>query len=290
VKPPEGYRTPDVLAHDHAGTPKVMMIEEDDEDNGGGGAKERRTVRQRRWRTRQHTDQRPGPRCRRVQAWLAQRRSFVIDMHDAHEVLANADHVDHVITRLAHQYTQDPDNTHLARLLDVFRDLRNLPLNVADAHDLRERAHIELDALHGTLSEEDTRILSGYIDQRGMDPDLPIAVLPPTASPRPALDSSVLPLELWHTLSDVYLLHNLATAPATILPPGKSLLSTITHANRDTESVTRDPLRTRVETMVHKAFWDEVGHIFFFFSHKSDGVLDPPCSRGSLSSYPAQPA
>ncbi|KAG5639410.1 hypothetical protein H0H81_002942 [Sphagnurus paluster] len=65
---------------------------------------------------------------------------------------------------------------------------------------------------------------------------------------------SALPPELLHALNQAYLLHVLATDPARVVPPGKSLLSMMPRAL----PVAHDsPLHVRVEELVHKAFWDE---------------------------------
>ncbi|GJE95857.1 hypothetical protein PsYK624_120480 [Phanerochaete sordida] len=76
-------------------------------------------------------------------------------------------------------------------------------------------------------------------------PRLPFSFATPTA----------LPMELYGILNQAYYLHLLATEPDTVLPPGKSLLSTLSkpHADRQAPSV----LHERVEDLVHRAFWDE---------------------------------
>ncbi|GLB37493.1 putative T-complex protein 11 [Lyophyllum shimeji] len=65
---------------------------------------------------------------------------------------------------------------------------------------------------------------------------------------------SSLPSELLHALDQAYFMHILATDPAKVIPPGKSLISMMAHAPAapDTSS-----LHARVEKVVHKAFWDE---------------------------------
>ncbi|KAI0682985.1 hypothetical protein BC835DRAFT_1554084 [Cytidiella melzeri] len=70
------------------------------------------------------------------------------------------------------------------------------------------------------------------------------------------LGLAVLPTELHQTLNYVYLLHLLAVKPDSILPPGKSLLSVLSrpysHGNTQNSELSK-----RVETLVHKAFWDK---------------------------------
>ncbi|EGN99782.1 hypothetical protein SERLA73DRAFT_106582 [Serpula lacrymans var. lacrymans S7.3] len=74
-----------------------------------------------------------------------------------------------------------------------------------------------------------------------------------------SVDPVVLPLELVELLNHVYFLHLVATDPSKVLPPGKSLLSMMsrTHAQGDSQDDSLSGLRTKVEDMVHKAFWDE---------------------------------
>ena len=69
--------------------------------------------------------------------------------------------------------------------------------------------------------------------------------------------SIVLPAEIYQSLNYVHLLHSLAVNPNNVLPPGKSLLSVLSqpYAQGDSQNAA---LRKRVETMVHKAFWDQV--------------------------------
>lgn len=66
-----------------------------------------------------------------------------------------------------------------------------------------------------------------------------------------------LPTELYETMNYTYFLHMLATEPDSVLPPGKSLLSALARSKSSTHAASSD-LHSRVETMVHKAFWDEV--------------------------------
>ncbi|KAI0812342.1 T-complex 11 [Irpex lacteus] len=68
--------------------------------------------------------------------------------------------------------------------------------------------------------------------------------------------SVVLPTELYQTLDYVYLLHSLAVNPSSVLPPGKSLLSVLSRPYSQGAGENAE-LRKRVETMVHKAFWEQ---------------------------------
>ncbi|EKM54142.1 uncharacterized protein PHACADRAFT_122919 [Phanerochaete carnosa HHB-10118-sp] len=76
-------------------------------------------------------------------------------------------------------------------------------------------------------------------------PRLPFSFASPTA----------LPMELYGILNQAYYLHLLATEPENVLPPGKSLISTLLrpHAEHHAQSA----LHERVEDLVHRAFWDE---------------------------------
>lgn len=72
-----------------------------------------------------------------------------------------------------------------------------------------------------------------------------------------------LPLELAEILDQTYFLHLLATDPAKVVPPGKSLLSMMTKPEISSKlDAKHDPklsaIHDKVEDMVHKAFWDEV--------------------------------
>jgi hypothetical protein len=77
------------------------------------------------------------------------------------------------------------------------------------------------------------------------------------------LTSSIdmLPGELVQILNDAYFLHVLATDPAKVIPPGKSLLSMMVRSQHREQSTAPDAitiLHDKVEEAVHKAFWNEV--------------------------------
>lgn len=71
-------------------------------------------------------------------------------------------------------------------------------------------------------------------------------------------DHLVLPVELIDVLNNAYFLHILATDPAQILPPGKSLLSVMSRARSTADGDPKPTLHSKVEDIAHKAFWDEV--------------------------------
>ena len=70
-------------------------------------------------------------------------------------------------------------------------------------------------------------------------------------------DHLVLPVELIDILNNAYFLHVLATDPAQVLPPAKSLLSAMSRS-RTADEDTKAPLHSKVEDIVRKAFWDKV--------------------------------
>lgn len=82
-------------------------------------------------------------------------------------------------------------------------------------------------------------------------------------------DHLVLPVELVDILNNAYFLHILATDPAQVLPPGKSLLSVMSHSHITADGDAKLTLHSKVEDLVHKAFWDEVRTSPF-----------PPCAHG----------
>ena len=83
-------------------------------------------------------------------------------------------------------------------------------------------------------------------------PRFPFSFATPTA----------LPMELYAVLNQAYYLHTLATEPQTLLPAGKSLLSVLSRPH--TDQPTGSALHDRVETLVHRAFWDEVSICFTY--------------------------
>lgn len=88
-------------------------------------------------------------------------------------------------------------------------------------------------------------------------------ILPPAQFAAPLLqvstqEQTVLPFELVDLLNQVYFLHILANEPRKVLPPGKSLLSVFSGVNVDQTDGQSDAVKSRVQGIVHRAFWDEV--------------------------------
>lgn len=69
-----------------------------------------------------------------------------------------------------------------------------------------------------------------------------------------------LPLELVSALNDTYVLHVLATDPAKLVPPGKSLVSMLLGSSLLPESApdAHKSMKDKVEASMHRVFWDEV--------------------------------
>lgn len=91
-------------------------------------------------------------------------------------------------------------------------------------------------------------------------------------------NSSNLPFDLVDALNQAFFLHMLATDPARVLPPGKSILSMLsrprmgTLKDEDKDKDSLGSLQRKVETMVHKAFWDEVRVVLY-----RPTLLTSPC-------------
>ncbi|KAF9049806.1 hypothetical protein BJ165DRAFT_1453934 [Panaeolus papilionaceus] len=74
---------------------------------------------------------------------------------------------------------------------------------------------------------------------------------------------AILPFELVQSLNQTYFLHLLLTDPTKVIPPGKSLLSMMQHANFKVPGEVKEPVSSeeilhRVKNVAHRAFWDEV--------------------------------
>lgn len=69
-----------------------------------------------------------------------------------------------------------------------------------------------------------------------------------------------LPTELVDSLNQIYFLHLLVNDKDKVVPPGKSVLSMLMHANfrLRQEPSERADLVERVKEAAHKAFWREV--------------------------------
>ncbi|KJA29057.1 hypothetical protein HYPSUDRAFT_61890 [Hypholoma sublateritium FD-334 SS-4] len=89
-------------------------------------------------------------------------------------------------------------------------------------------------------------------------------------SPRPVASSPQLPFELVEALNQTYFLHLLVTQPEKVVPPGKSLLSMMTHANyvaaeedaknsdkHDYAKANHQAIEKKVKEVAHRAFWNE---------------------------------
>lgn len=79
--------------------------------------------------------------------------------------------------------------------------------------------------------------------------------------------ATTLPVELVQILNQAYFLHLLATDPAKLVPPGKSLLSMMTQAHigpHDSNAQQHNgedqtaALHAKVTQVVHATFWNEV--------------------------------
>lgn len=88
--------------------------------------------------------------------------------------------------------------------------------------------------------------------------------------PRSASSYSQLPFELVEALNQTYFLHLLVTQPEKVVPPGKSLLSMMTHANyaavdenvndsdkHSNAEANQQVIEKKVQEVVHRAFWNE---------------------------------
>jgi len=79
----------------------------------------------------------------------------------------------------------------------------------------------------------------------------------------PNASITALPLELIDALNQTYYLHLLVTDPHKVIPPGKSLLSMMTHVNlkkadQDQQDNIREKTIDLVKEAAHRAFWNDV--------------------------------
>jgi hypothetical protein len=78
--------------------------------------------------------------------------------------------------------------------------------------------------------------------------------------------TTLLPPDLISAVNHAYFLHLLATNPKHVVPPGKSLISIVTHEKLgDGWRDNRDPkakLQQRVAQTMHAAFWDSVSFTY----------------------------
>ncbi|KZT04639.1 uncharacterized protein LAESUDRAFT_727819 [Laetiporus sulphureus 93-53] len=91
--------------------------------------------------------------------------------------------------------------------------------------------------------------------------DISVVMPPPLSTPLlpvSLMNPTVLPIELVEVLNHTYFLHLLVLKPESVLPPGKSLLSVMSRPHIEPHHEGELPsLKERVESLVHKAFWDE---------------------------------
>jgi hypothetical protein len=83
------------------------------------------------------------------------------------------------------------------------------------------------------------------------------------SAPPQLFTSSNLTFEVIDSINRAFFLHLLANDPEKVVPPGKSILSMMSRPRTDTlqdgdEKQSLGALQRKVESMVHKAFWDEV--------------------------------
>ena len=127
-------------------------------------------------------------------------------------------------------------------------------LRAADASDAQQAAP-EMAAPDFTSSNHRHEVVAA-------EPPAKISIVsPPSISSFPLQllsTTTLLPAELLDVLAHAYFLHVLATDAEKVLPPGKSLLSVMSNPNSLTADSDAPTLQSRVEDLVHKAFWDEV--------------------------------
>lgn len=152
-----------------------------------------------------------------------------------------------------------PDGPHLVSwdALDrKFQQLRDCGLweRSTENDELLESLRILLTSPSGKAAENPPLAENISI----IDPSGPSQNLPPGLVSNQ--DHLVLPVELIDILNNAYFLHVLATDPAQVLPPGKSLLSVMSRTHNDTtvDGDTKAMLHNKVGDLVHKAFWEEV--------------------------------
>lgn len=179
--------------------------------------------------------------------------------------------MDDLITKLEDYSHQTPNDSTLNRLLDSLTALRRDGPSAtsqatwdairADAQALKERHVLKDDEID--LGKLEQLMPPGRTNDSRPVRDISIVVPPNPHDPsvsRLPINPATLPAELLETITQTYFLHQLATEPASVLPPGKSLLSAMigSGAEREAGSDATPTLHERVEDIVHKAFWSEV--------------------------------
>ncbi|KAI6125732.1 hypothetical protein EV401DRAFT_1061128 [Pisolithus croceorrhizus] len=187
--------------------------------------------------------------------------------------------MDNIIRRLKAKAEAAPNSTLLKDTISLLEDLQRSPEDVRliswdalrrDFDRLRERGLWErsaendglLDALRDFLvapSSSPIKPTRPSVASEAESEGFSITISPPQGftSRLVSNDALVLPVELVEILDRTYFLHLLATDPEQVLPPGKSLLSTMSRPHAVAEGDPKPSLRHRVEHMMHKAFWDE---------------------------------
>ncbi|KAF9244923.1 hypothetical protein BU15DRAFT_41439 [Melanogaster broomeanus] len=162
---------------------------------------------------------------------------------------------------------RNPDHTHLISWDALHRDFVRL-----QDRGLWERTTENdelLDALRTSLAASAINSVDpvpGPSVGSEPAPSESITIVVPHAHPTASLpisnqDLIVLPQELIDIFNKACFLHLLATDPGQVLPPGKSLLSVMSHSHTASKGDSKPTLRSRVEDLAHKAFWDEATEI-----------------------------
>ncbi|KAG1734730.1 uncharacterized protein EDB91DRAFT_1146564 [Suillus paluster] len=184
-----------------------------------------------------------------------------------------------IISKLKAKAETVPDNALLRDTISLLTDLhRNPAIAQRITWDglIRDFERLQDEGLW-EISEDNTKLLHtlrSFVNTRLDGPASVISgpsrppvqgsfsiVYPDSANaPSPLIPTSdpvVLPLELVEILNRTYFHHLLATDPKRVVPPGKSLVSMLSHSSKEGENVAKPTLRDKVEDLVHKAFWDE---------------------------------
>lgn len=152
--------------------------------------------------------------------------------------------------------------SHLSRLEEEFSKFSPSKSTwfflVNDLKDLQDHG------VWGTVPEQKRiwKTLSDVMEHSNSPdrPDISI-IMPPTLHRISGIFVPSLPPELLEQINEVYLLHNLATDPSKVLPPGKSLLSLLSSRKRLANGAGDQKLKVlqdQVSEVATRAFWDEV--------------------------------
>ncbi|KAF8135709.1 hypothetical protein EV363DRAFT_805037 [Boletus edulis] len=186
--------------------------------------------------------------------------------------------MEHILNQLRAHLDAAPDNARILRdTIDVLQHIQQHPrgphpvswqalhrdFERLQDHGLWERSTENdelLDALRTLLtSPSAVRELVEPHERPSLGEKISIVIPPHSASTQLVSnqDHLVLPVELVDILNNAYFLHILATDPAQVLPPGKSLLSVMSRSHIAPDGDTKPTLHSKVEHIVHNAFWDE---------------------------------